>query len=346
MSAELTARVHGYLTGAPTSLFYQQSVEMLEHWSGSDNLLWRVRSGSEVAVVKLFMDAGQARSRRQYNAHTFFAPAGVAPAPLWHDRYPTGLANQLMVYRWQPGHLMAADRSESFAALAGAVALVHNTGPEVVQRFSPHPVNLDYYWRLQGPAVASVRAWLHTLPVDRLAKHYTELADAASVLVQALDPAILHAAPVAVHGDLRLEHVILSDGTVQLLDWEMCGLGDQALDVATFLHRHLAELDLAAQRLWLDQYLSNVRLADLETRINNYRQLLTLHSVTFMLSGFRDYLSQPRSTILVQEEVSALLQTLAAATRYAALAFTLDTTAEAIDHAIKSFGAFISTATA
>ena len=75
-----TQAVHGYLTGASSSRFRDQEVTITDQWQGRDNLLWRVRCGDGTdAVVKMFTDAGQARSRRQFRGQEQFAAAGLAP---------------------------------------------------------------------------------------------------------------------------------------------------------------------------------------------------------------------------------------------------------------------------
>src|SRR4051794_33426990 len=125
MTVDLTAQIHQYLTSAPSSLFVQQPVEMLAHWQGDANLLWRVTVGDQQAVVKLFLDAGQARSRRQFDAHQLFAPMGLAPEPLWADRYPHGLSRQLIVYRWCDGESVVANDRDALLAWSDAIAKLH-----------------------------------------------------------------------------------------------------------------------------------------------------------------------------------------------------------------------------
>ncbi|MEZ4560580.1 MAG: hypothetical protein R2854_29800 [Caldilineaceae bacterium] len=92
----LTTAIQTYLTGAATSEFRGLEVTVVDHWEGRDNLLWRVEAGAQNAaqdaVIKLFLDAGQVRSRRQYDGQQLFAPVGIAPQPLWYDRYPDGLS--------------------------------------------------------------------------------------------------------------------------------------------------------------------------------------------------------------------------------------------------------------
>src|SRR4051794_5671146 len=160
MPVDLTGPVHEYLTTAPSSLFLQQPVEMLAHWQGDANLLWRVAVGDQQAVVKMFLDAGQARSRRQFDAHQLWAPVGLAPVPLWADRYPQGLSRQLIVYRWCDGEVVAPEDPASLVAWSEAIATLHATSPSRVPRFSPHPVNLDYYWRIERITMAQIEGWL------------------------------------------------------------------------------------------------------------------------------------------------------------------------------------------
>ena len=80
MTNDLTAAIHTYLTTAPASGFAGQDVRVVDAWRGEDNLLWRVTAGGQEAVVKLYLDAGQARGRRQADGQRLFAPPGLAPA--------------------------------------------------------------------------------------------------------------------------------------------------------------------------------------------------------------------------------------------------------------------------
>lgn len=80
-----------YLTTAPASVFAGQPVNLLDHWAGEANLLWRVESRGQGAVLKLYLDAGQVRSRREFDGQTLSAPFGLAPPPLWLDRIPETL---------------------------------------------------------------------------------------------------------------------------------------------------------------------------------------------------------------------------------------------------------------
>jgi thiamine kinase-like enzyme len=321
MTTGLDAQIHRYLTAAPGSHFAQQEVTMVEHWQGDANLLWRVHVGGqdvpgEDAVVKLFLDAGQARSRRQYEAHQFFAPFGIAPQPLWADRYPHGLSRQLIVYQWIEGESIATSDFAALAAWAETIAMVHNTSMEEVRRFSPHPLNLATFWRVERGSISQIERWLAPSHL-RLSDFFASLATAGEQLVQAGLPLWAHAVPSAVHGDLAYGHTLLERGRVVLLDWEMFGLGDPALDVARLLHRQAQPLEDDQMALWLDHYLQSVDQVAMGERIDLYRRLLPFHDVIYLLLGLQQHTSGHLSSEL-RAALPFLESALAAALKHSA----------------------------
>ena len=157
---DITSSIHTYLTTAPSSHFLNREVQILGHWAGHDNLLWRLTCGGREAVLKLYLDAGQARSRRQYDGQQIFAPFGLAPRPIWTDRYPEGLSRQVLIYEWLPGEALDPANPGQMAALARSVAQVHGRDPSEVRRFSPNPIHLDYLWRILRGSIAPIQVWL------------------------------------------------------------------------------------------------------------------------------------------------------------------------------------------
>jgi len=285
----ITPDIHRYLTTAPTSHFLGQPVEILDHWAGRDHLLWRVESRGREAVLKLFLDAGQARSRRQYDGQSTFAPYGIAPAPIWVDRYPEGLARQVLIYTWQPGEPIDAANARQLAALARSIGHLHGGDLSEVRRFSPNPVNLDFFWRIVGGGIAPLRRWLGEQSITVLHALFDQLVQRAESFVQTALPLWQSVTPTPVHGDLRLENAIDSFGTTVLLDWELYGMGDPALDVANFFYHSQAELPVTAQREWLENYLAYFDQPGLAQRIAVYGQLLPFQALTFLLNGLRQY---------------------------------------------------------
>lgn len=310
--AQLTPSIHRYLTAAPTSHFLGQPVEMVDAWEGRDNLLWRVRCRGQDAVLKLYLDAGQARSRRQYDGQQLFAADGLAPRPLWYDRYPTGLSRQVLIYEWVPGQPVDARDDGEMVGLAQAVAALHRGDVSQVRRFCPHPVNLDFYWRIEQGSFAQIHAWLDGLPAPELARLFRSWVERADALVAEHLPLWQQAVPTPVHGDLKLENCLAHRGQTVLVDWEMFGLGDPALEVARFLHHSQADFPPHGQERWLDSYLAGLPQPALDQRIQVYRRLLPFHDVCYLLLGLQSLEEGSRS-----EEAAAsrafLQETLAAA---------------------------------
>lgn len=327
---DLTDTIHGYLTTAPTSNFLQRPVEMLDAWEGSSNLLWRVTSSGQEAVVKLYLDAGQARGRRQFDGQQLFAQRGVAPQPLWFDRYPAGLARQVLVYRWAPGEPLAATNAAHLAALAQSIAQVHSGDPADVRRFCPNPLNLDYLWRVTHGGLGMIEQWLTAQKASVLQRYVATLAANANTLVAAALPLWQHTPPTPVHGDLKLENGIDSFGTALLLDWEMFGLGDPAYEIASFLQTLQADLDAEAQAAWLQSYFATFEQPGLAQRIGVYQRILPFQTVCYLLHGLRQ--QPPAERPLLRANQAALATTLASAFTQAAVA--LHVAPEALDEQI------------
>ncbi len=298
---DLTASIRHYLTAAPASLFAGTAVEIEDSWEGDNHLLWRVAVQGQIAVVKLFMDAGQARSRRQFDAHQRFAPCGLAPVPLWTDRYPQGLARQLLAYVWSPGAAIDPSASGAVESWATAVAQLHAVDAGELRRFSPHPVNLDYFWRIDSASLSHLLQWL-SAQQSGLAAFMTVLAGHATADVEASQTKEGPSHPAPVHGDLRIAHTLFDRGSVTLLDWELFGIGDPALDVARLLHHERHQFEAEGQGIWLQQYLRVAGVPPIEKRIARYMRLLALHDVIFLLVG----LEQQSRNALDQSIVDAL----------------------------------------
>lgn len=319
---DLTANLHAYLTTAPTSNFLQRDVEILEHWAGSNNLLWRVTGAGQEAVVKLYLEAGQARGRRQFDGQQLFSPLDLAPQPLWFDRYPAGLARQVLVYAWAPGERVDAQQEAQMTALAQTVAQVHASDASTVRRFCPNPLNLDYLWRVVQGGLGTLEGWLLAHKATMLQRHFNAIAANANALVEAALPLWQQTPPTPVHGDLKLENAIDSFGTAVLLDWELFGLGDPAYEVASFLQASQAELDADRQAVWLNSYLSSFDQPGLAQRIGVYQRILPFDAVCYLLHGLRQ--QPPAELPLLRENQSFLAATLAAAFQQAALSLHVE----------------------
>ncbi len=294
---DLTKEIHAYLTTSSGSNFLERNVTMLAQWEGSDNLLWRVESGGQEAVVKYYLDAGQARGRRQFDGQERFSPLGLAPRPLWFDRYPTGLSRQVLVYEWLPGETLDGQNPTHLIRLAQAVAQLHSGDPAEIRRFSPNPVNLDYLWKVLHGGMPALQRWLQEQATPKLARLLQQLDANAQALVEAALPLWQGLPPTPIHGDLTLENAIDCFGSVVLLDWERFGLGDAAYDVATFLQMHQAAIDEENRASWLESYLATFDQPGVAQRIGVYGCILPLQNLAYLLHGLRQSSGDERALI-------------------------------------------------
>ena len=283
-----TQAIHNYLTDAPSSRFHNQDVTVVDHWQGRDNLLWRIRAGGgQDAVVKMFTDAGQARSRRQFSGHEQFAAAGLAPQPLWYDRYPHGLPRQLLVYRWAAGEPVQLTDPHHRAALADTVARVHRADPGAVQRFSPHPFNLLTFWQIWQAGEGPLQAWIELCAAPLLGEILALLWSAAHRSVDSALQQLGETPPAPVHGELAAQNALFHTDRVLLVDWEFFGLGDPAQEVARFLFFEGNDWAEQSRATWWDRYGPCPADPTLPDRVELYLRLFSFQAVTFLLDGVR-----------------------------------------------------------
>lgn len=327
--ADLTDSIHTYLTTAPASGFAGRAVTVRDHWSGDDNLLWRVDAGSnksdsDAAVVKLFLDAGQARGRRQFDGQQLFASLGIAPQPLWFDRYPEGLARQVLVYRWVDGDYMKPGDDTHLAMLAKTAARVHNADAAAVRRISPRAINLEYFWRVLSGGLIPLLQRLEQRGCAYTAALLAALAEHAATIIAAAMPLWQSAPPAPIHGDLKLDNAMIAHGRAVLLDWEMFGLGDPALEVATFLFEHAQALGAQASATWRRGYFDAAQSADIDQRIDLYLRLLPLQRFTSLLHGLHQLSAADRADPALRASAADLLHVITVAGERAAAALAVD----------------------
>ena len=283
-----TQAILSYLNDAASSRFRNREVTIVDHWQGRDNLLWRVRTGDgHDAVVKMFTDAGQARSRRQFSGHEQFAAAGLAPQPLWYDRYPDGLPRQLLVYRWAAGEPVQLTDPHHRAALADTVARVHRADPGALQRFSPHPFNLLTFWQIWQAGEAPLQAWIEQCPAPLLDEILAMLWSAAHGTLDGALQQLGETPPAPVHGELAVQNALFHMDRVLLVDWEFFGLGDPAQEIARFLFLEGKNWAKHSREIWWDCYGPCPADPSLPDRVELYLRLLNFQAVTFLLDGVR-----------------------------------------------------------
>lgn len=314
-----TQNVIAYLSSAEKSLFVDAEIEIVERWQGRDNLLWRFRSGGQEGVLKLFMEAGQVRADRQFSGQERFAPWGLAPRPLWQERQPEALPRPILVYEWIDGDPFDPADPGGWEALAETVARIHTEDLGDYGRFSPHPINLSYFWRVWQASREPLAAWMDEREVASLGAIFTEMWDAVEGMMAAALPVFGETPPTLIHGDLVAEHVLLHRGQALLLDWELFGLGEPAQDAARLLFFNGQILNGSAQERWLDRYLTRMDEPGLESRIEIYRRILPFQSLTSLLTGIgREIANDPAQIAELEESRPFLVETMATALIHAA----------------------------
>jgi aminoglycoside phosphotransferase (APT) family kinase protein len=82
---------------------------------------------------------------------------------------------------------------------------------------------------------------------------------------------------------------LIERGQVLLLDWEMFGLGDPALDVARLLQREAQSLTADQVEGWLARYLPIVDQPAMAERIDIFQRLLEVHNGIYLLVGLQQH---------------------------------------------------------
>lgn len=285
------ASVLAYLASAAESPVRDAVITDVRALPGDRHALWRIQSDRHDIVLKMFLDAGQARGRRQYNCQAAAAQDRLAPPPLAFDRYPQGLARQILIYPWQAGAALNPRDADQRAALGAALARVHARALEGPIRLSPHPVNLAYQWSLMQGSQRRVQTWLADQPLDALTDFLRRALPAAGRQAPREPTPDGAAAPALVHGDLYAEHCLVQDQRIRFVDWEMGGLGDPARDIAHLLLHTLRGLSPAEEDAWWSAYGRRPSDAGLQARTAAYGRLLPWASLMELILR----LAQPAS---------------------------------------------------
>lgn len=295
-----------WLAHAPASPVHGQTVRLTDTLTGDSNALWKVEAGSESLVLKMFLDAGQARGRRQYNAQMLAWRADLAPEPLVFDRYPEGLARQVLVYRWCPGDPVDMRDPVHRKALATSLGRLHRLAPKPETRLSPHPINAEYQWKLIEGSLRRLERWLPEQPGDEFNAALATVMRTASRQIPEAAAGLAGSTPAAVvHGELYAEHCLVHDGQVRMVDWELAGIGDPARECAHVMIHMLRDLTADERLAWQDRYLSEAGWTDLAPRVELYSRLLPLEGLlNLALQATR----RPSAALAEPERIGPLLR--------------------------------------
>ena len=279
----LSDAVLAYLTGPSALEIVEAEITSIEELPGDHNTLWRIQTSRQDFVLKMFLDAGQARGRRQFTNQESAAQIGMAPLPIAFDRYPEGLSHQVMLYEWCSGSPMDPDLAEDRMNLASALAAAHARKPIEQTRLSPHPVNQHYQWSLIQGSKRLVEEGIARGGASSLSDLVLEVLARAEALVQPVLDKNELTPPSLVHGDLQAAHCLKKDGQMQLLDWEMGGLGDPAREICHIFTHLLPGISPREKSDWLSLYGERTEDPALAQRICTYEVLLPVASLLELL---------------------------------------------------------------
>lgn len=327
-----------YLREGERSAVAGQPITIVDRWQGRDNLLWRFQSNGADAVLKLFMEAGQVRADRQFSGQDRFAVYGLAPRPRWQDRQPDPVPRPVLVYDWIEGDPFDASDPSHWDAMADAVARIHSEDPGEHMRFSPHPVNLDYYQRVWQGSRQPLDDWFLARRASSLREWVSQLWGEADQILAAALPIFGETMPTLVHGDVTVDHLCLHRGQILLFDWELFGLGDPAQEAARILFYNQQSMDETVQARWLERYLIQMDDPSLPTRVDIYRRILPFQSLTFLLNGIqREISNDPAQLADLEESRPFLVETMATALVHAAGSLLADPLREKTDDLLGQF---------
>lgn len=234
---------------------------------GANNALYRIEVEGGRYACKLCVEDSRQRAAHEFRSLTLLHQAGldIAPKPLWLDESCTIVRFPVVMYHWLPGSPLEPPLStHQLALLLDSFQRVHAIRPDDVDSdladswwhwfdFSRYLDELDGLLNTYGPWLATTDPGGRDLR-DRLA----QLVDGCGQVVRAsdVDPAREHVTVGLCRVDANLANTVLgADGRLRWVDWEFCGWGDLALDLADMRwHAALAGLSETEHRWVRDNY--------------------------------------------------------------------------------------------
>ena len=233
-------------------------------FGGVNNAMYQIETGGQRYACKLCVADERKRAAREYGVLRLLQAAGldIAPEPVWLDETCAIVPFPTVIYRWLPGEpLKGKLNAIRLAALGETFGSIHSLGPGDFPGFDLP--DAWFHWFDFAPYLAELREFLNTYG-SWLAAALPDgggLRDRLARLVDSCAETLL-AARVKVSRDnvpLRLCRVDPSlgnaiwceDDRLRWIDWEYCGWGDPALDLAD-LRWHAALTTLGeARHAWL-----------------------------------------------------------------------------------------------
>jgi aminoglycoside phosphotransferase (APT) family kinase protein len=235
---------------------------------GGNNALYRVEAGGAQYACKLCVADTRRRAAQEYASLHLLHVAGldVAPQPLCLDASGTVVPLATVVYRWLPGAPLAPPlTADQLAAFLHSLERIHSLRPGDFESDLAdswfHWFDFGLYLAEMGDFLEDFGPWLATTEPDgqNLRDRMAQLLDHCAQVVanSEASPAREHVALRLCRVDANLANTVWgADGqVVRWVDWEYCGWGDPALDLAgPRWHAALEGLSAAQQRWLRDNY--------------------------------------------------------------------------------------------
>jgi aminoglycoside phosphotransferase (APT) family kinase protein len=234
---------------------------------GTNNALYRVEVGGAHYACKLCVVDKRRRAAQEHASLRLLHAAGldIAPQPLCLDESGAVVPLPVVIYRWLPGAPLSPPLTAGqLAALLDTFQRIHALRPGDFESdladswfhwfdFAQYLAELEDFYTSFGPWLATTKPDGQDLR-DRMAR----LVDRCAQVVMASDvnPGREHVALSLCRVDANLANTVWgADGQLRWVDWEYCGWGDPALDLAgPRWHAALVELSAAQQRWLRDNY--------------------------------------------------------------------------------------------
>jgi len=230
---------------------------------GFNNALYRVEADGQAYACKLCVVDESQRAAREYGALRLLDEAGldIAPRPVLLDTSCAIVPFPAVVYEWLPGQALGpTPTDEQLAALLEGFHHLHSLRPGDVTIDLP---DAWFHWFAFAPYVADLRdmlarygPWLATTDPDGqvLYDRLARLVDGCGEIARktSVDPGRERVPLRLCRVDHNLANAVWgADARLRWVDWEYCGWGDPAVELAELRwHASLAGLS-EAQHAWI-----------------------------------------------------------------------------------------------
>jgi aminoglycoside phosphotransferase (APT) family kinase protein len=245
-----------------------------------------------MVAVKRYVEVGSGRPARERAAAEALALAtfkvsGVAPELLWEGTSGGEGGDSVLVYHWAEGYTAREQElgPKGIEACAAALHTVHSSDSDV-RLLAPQPRSLDGWW-------LAVHQMYREVPQEQLRDLPRSVDDMLVRLIQSV-AADAHAhkrfwqgaSLTPVHGAVLPENMIVGEGGVTLVDWQLYGLGDPAYEAAASSLRLAGEIGEEAGSALAERYLAKGDDTMLARRVAIYRRIWSFGYALEILTSF------------------------------------------------------------